>query len=391
MKDVTVSEALQRLHLTALPKDKKIAEERLESLLTGSGVGEMPSLFEAYYIIEHELKNKNLAPRPAEPAPKDMSLSDMYAEIAAERENRASQANISAIQVEALAIPANLPFQDAGNTVAPQVSSMSVPVATLEPEANQNIFSDEFTSEQNFEAAPSAIIGNGFTPMQHNPFPRHESKQPTPAPDGTTVTNFSAKNSIPESVPNWSGEEDDDHDDLTASQIVAMRQEHKPITVEFLIDMPELLRSEAKRPLFGRNPGATQNESAVQDPKLDSIVKTSGLAQSNILKLAKLPMNWLLAGAAAAVVAIWFGIQALMFTNIQQIASTKQSNEQVNQQTNTIVASLKTSRSTFNHKLFELWQQSGAKLRYATWENVPVGLHELELEKFEAAVRLKAP
>jgi hypothetical protein len=48
-------------------------------------------------------------------------------------------------------------------------------------------------------------------------------------------------------------------------------------------------------------------------------------------------------------------------------------------------------RRYFNQKIFEVWQRSGAQLRYASWEAIPLELQTLPSDRFRAAVYIAAP
>ncbi len=48
-------------------------------------------------------------------------------------------------------------------------------------------------------------------------------------------------------------------------------------------------------------------------------------------------------------------------------------------------------RRYFNQKIFEVWQRSGAQLRYASWEAIPLEIQTLPSDRFRAAVYIAAP
>ncbi len=48
-------------------------------------------------------------------------------------------------------------------------------------------------------------------------------------------------------------------------------------------------------------------------------------------------------------------------------------------------------RRYFNQKIYEVWQRSGAQLRYASWEAIPLELQTLPSNRFRAAVYIAAP
>jgi hypothetical protein len=48
-------------------------------------------------------------------------------------------------------------------------------------------------------------------------------------------------------------------------------------------------------------------------------------------------------------------------------------------------------RRYFNQKLFEVWQRSGAELRYSSWEAVPLEIQTLDSRRFRAAVYIAPP
>ena len=45
----------------------------------------------------------------------------------------------------------------------------------------------------------------------------------------------------------------------------------------------------------------------------------------------------------------------------------------------------------FNRKLFEVWQRDSAKLRYGTWDEIPLELQILENNLFRSAIYLDGP
>ena len=45
----------------------------------------------------------------------------------------------------------------------------------------------------------------------------------------------------------------------------------------------------------------------------------------------------------------------------------------------------------FNRKLFEVWQRDGAKLRYGSWDAVPLELQILENDLFRSAIYMDGP
>ena len=48
-------------------------------------------------------------------------------------------------------------------------------------------------------------------------------------------------------------------------------------------------------------------------------------------------------------------------------------------------------RRYFNQKIFEVWQRSGAQLRYATWEAIPLEIQTLDSNRFRSAVYIAPP
>ena len=48
-------------------------------------------------------------------------------------------------------------------------------------------------------------------------------------------------------------------------------------------------------------------------------------------------------------------------------------------------------RRYFNQKIFEVWQRSGAQLRYGSWEAIPLEIQTLDTGRFRSAVYIAPP
>jgi hypothetical protein len=48
-------------------------------------------------------------------------------------------------------------------------------------------------------------------------------------------------------------------------------------------------------------------------------------------------------------------------------------------------------RRYFNQKIFEVWERSGARLRYTSWEGIPLEIQTLASRRFREAVYIAAP